>query len=301
MSARPLIFGEVLFDHFPDGTRVLGGAPFNVAWHLQGFGLNPLFVSRVGKDADGMEIQDQMKQWGMDLAGLQLDSQFPTGQVSVQFHNQQPSYDILSQQAYDYIDADEMLHCIDNASIGLIYHGSLALREEQNFYTLQKLQDKLNTLVFVDINLRAPWWTSSLLDSIIQRAHWLKVNDEEIFDIAQDKSINLKKDLYKGAQELLKSYFLQGLILTLGEKGAALISADGIETSPSHTVENLVDTVGAGDAFASVCIVGLMQRWPAELILSRALAFAAKICGIRGATLKEQNFYQQVLQSWNPN
>jgi fructokinase len=53
----PLVFGEVLFDCFPDGTEVLGGAPFNVAWHLQGFGLSPLLVSRVGNDARGQQIR----------------------------------------------------------------------------------------------------------------------------------------------------------------------------------------------------------------------------------------------------
>ena len=53
---RPVIFGEVLFDHFPDGARVLGGAPFNVAWHLQAFGSAPLFVSRVGNDPAGREV-----------------------------------------------------------------------------------------------------------------------------------------------------------------------------------------------------------------------------------------------------
>jgi fructokinase len=49
-----VIFGEVLFDNFPD-KQVLGGAPFNVAWHLQGFGDNPLFISRVGDDSRGRE------------------------------------------------------------------------------------------------------------------------------------------------------------------------------------------------------------------------------------------------------
>ena len=44
------IFGEVLFDCFPDGREVLGGAPFNVAWHLHAFGQSPVFVSRVGDD-----------------------------------------------------------------------------------------------------------------------------------------------------------------------------------------------------------------------------------------------------------
>ena len=50
---RPLIIGEVLFDVMPDGTRVLGGAPFNVAWHLEAFGLRPLMITRVGADDIG--------------------------------------------------------------------------------------------------------------------------------------------------------------------------------------------------------------------------------------------------------
>ena len=59
-SERPIIFGEVLYDCFPDGQAVLGGAPFNVAWHLQGFGLNPLFISRVGDDPLGHLINQMV-------------------------------------------------------------------------------------------------------------------------------------------------------------------------------------------------------------------------------------------------
>ena len=68
------IFGEVLFDHFPDGKRVLGGAPFNVAWHLQAFGLAPHFISRVGADAEGEAVLAAMRDWGMDTQGVQIDS-----------------------------------------------------------------------------------------------------------------------------------------------------------------------------------------------------------------------------------
>ena len=50
---RPIVFGEVLFDCFPDGNEVLGGAPFNVAWHLHGFGLAPLMITGVGADRHG--------------------------------------------------------------------------------------------------------------------------------------------------------------------------------------------------------------------------------------------------------
>ena len=75
----PVVFGEVLFDCFPDGKTVLGGAPFNVAWHLQGLGLQPLFVSAVGNDAQGEEVRRTMQSWGMATTGLQTRAAFPTG------------------------------------------------------------------------------------------------------------------------------------------------------------------------------------------------------------------------------
>lgn len=50
------IFGEVLWDKFPDEQKNLGGAPFNVAWNLKGFRAQPLFISAVGNDSLGDDI-----------------------------------------------------------------------------------------------------------------------------------------------------------------------------------------------------------------------------------------------------
>ena len=72
-----VIFGEVLFDDFPDGA-VLGGAPFNVAWHLQAFGMHPVVISRTGNDAQRERIIDNMQRWGMDTIGMQSDPLHPT-------------------------------------------------------------------------------------------------------------------------------------------------------------------------------------------------------------------------------
>ncbi|MGB5338517.1 MAG: PfkB family carbohydrate kinase, partial [Gammaproteobacteria bacterium] len=94
------IFGEVLFDHFPDGKHVLGGAPFNVAWHLQAFGLTPRFISRVGADAEGESVLAAMRDWGMDTQAVQIDAQRPTGRVSVQIVDDEPAYDIVADCAY---------------------------------------------------------------------------------------------------------------------------------------------------------------------------------------------------------
>ena len=85
MVGQPLIFGEVLFDRFPDGSEVLGGAPFNVAWHLQGFGLRPRLISRIGEDRAGRRVVEAMDRWGLDTAGVQRDLRRPTGAVDIVF------------------------------------------------------------------------------------------------------------------------------------------------------------------------------------------------------------------------
>ena len=84
-AKRPVIFGEVLFDRFPDGSAVLGGAPFNVAWNLQAFGQAPLLISRVGQDALGEQIRETMTDWSMDTSCLQSDMSHPTGIVDISF------------------------------------------------------------------------------------------------------------------------------------------------------------------------------------------------------------------------
>jgi fructokinase len=60
--STPLIFGETLFDCFADG-EVAGGAPFNVAWHLQGLDCPPLLLSRVGSDRRGRELRRLIDGW----------------------------------------------------------------------------------------------------------------------------------------------------------------------------------------------------------------------------------------------
>ena len=90
MNGRPILFGEVLFDRFPDGSVVLGGAPFNVAWNLQALGLSPLLISRIGDDDLGDRILAAMESRGMAIDGIQRDRRHPTGTVEVSLQDGQP-------------------------------------------------------------------------------------------------------------------------------------------------------------------------------------------------------------------
>ncbi|MCB1857258.1 MAG: carbohydrate kinase [Gammaproteobacteria bacterium] len=291
MTGNPLIFGEVLFDCFDDNSRVLGGAPFNVAWHLRAFGLSPLLVSRVGDDPLGRQIRAAMDGWGLSTAGLQLDSVHPTGRVSVSLKAGEPSFDILDGAAYDYIQRD----MIPPVTPSLIYHGTLALRSPDSAATLAHIRERYPAPVFMDINLRPPWWDKPLLERYLPGVRWLKINENELDTLA-----GANGSVQSRVQRVMDNYQISLVILTRGGAGAMAVTADGAEVAvtPKRGTQ-VVDTVGAGDAFASVCIFGLASGWPMDSTLDRAQSFASLIVSQRGATIADPQPYLSLLQQWD--
>ena len=290
-NCRPVVFGEVLFDCFADGSRVLGGAPFNVAWHLQAFGAEPLLVSRVGNDPLGRQIRDAMLKWGMDTSGLQLDSAHPTGTVEVSFTDNEPQYEIVEQRAWDFIDAGSLPPL---PSAGILYHGSLALRNETSAAALEKIKQSASLPTFVDVNLRPPWWNQETVGHILRGAHWIKLNADELAEIVPHKNSDADR-----IDEFLREKNINYLVLTAGEAGAMAVTPQGdryrVRPEKKATV---VDTVGAGDAFASVILLGQYRGWDLPQTLKRAQDFASEIVAFRGATILDRDFYKAFADTW---
>ena len=286
-----VVFGEVLFDCFPDGSRVLGGAPFNVAWHCQAFGLQPLFISRVGNDDLGNEVRAAMIEWGMDISGLQLDSSHPTGIVDVRFNNGEPSYDIVEDSAWDFID-NKSIPIINKQHV--LYHGSLAMRSSLVANALVSLKKQSFNDIFVDINLRSPWWSLPQIESMMNNIRWLKLNIDELALIVPHK-----QDVESRARYLLVKFKLELIVVTQGSAGAIAINQQEICTVQPDTAINIVDTVGAGDAFSSVLLTGLHYAWPLQTILNRAQQFASAVVEQRGATTQDKHFYTHFINNWS--
>jgi fructokinase len=289
MSRRPCIFGEVLFDHFPDGRRVLGGAPFNVAWHLQAFGESPLLVSRIGADEDGAAVANAMDEWHLDTSGLQTDSHLPTGRVQVSIEDGEPAYDIVHPAAWDAIEPPA-----PDAACSLLYYGTLALRDGRARHAWRQLRGGRPETVFVDVNLRPPWWRREAVVRAIAGANWVKLNRQELDELAPGGDTADRR-----ARSFLARHKLSGLVLTDGARGAAILTADGVhwQTRPDSDAA-VVDTVGAGDALAAVVILGLLRHWPLGAALERAQSFASAIVGQRGATAREPALYAGFLDRW---
>jgi fructokinase len=289
---RLCIFGEVLFDVFPDGQRVLGGAPFNVAWHAQAFGLSPHFISRVGNDAEGEQVIAAMHNWGMNLSGLQQDAEHPTGRVQVSLTaDNEPAYDIVPDCAYDFIDAAAL------AGYGAcepLYHGTLALRNAISRRAVEVLKQQGKGGTFVDVNLRPPWWDRDTVLANLSALRWIKLNSHELGLLLPDAtSMEEAIDLF------MQRYAPELLIVTLGDAGALAVTRAGESARAQPDRKQAVaDTVGAGDAFASVVLLGVLRHWPLALVMQRAQSFASAIVGVRGATVSDMAFYQPFLKDW---
>lgn len=284
---KPLIFGEVLFDCFPDGKRILGGAPFNVAWHLHAFGDAPCFISRIGDDHLGNDIFESMLKWGLDTDNIQRDSKHPTGQVAVSLIDNEPSYTITPGCAYDFINSDEIDVPVHSP---LLYHGTLGLRNKISREAYEKLASNPELSIFMDVNLRTPWWDKEDVLQLLQRARWVKLNQDEL-SLLSGSHENIQASM----ASFQERYNLDLLIVTVGAKGAHVRTREGdIFSESPDTSQGFVDTVGAGDAFTAVFLHGLLASKPLSTILAEAQKFASAVVGLRGAISEDPGFYQQM-------
>lgn len=292
------LFGEVLFDCFPGGRRVLGGAPFNVAWHLHAFGAASRLISAVGDDPDGEQVSHAMQAWGMDRSALQTNPDHATGEVRVTLHDGEPTYEIIPDRAFDHIRADDLAPAGE-----VLYHGTLALRGPVSAATLNALKASGHGIRFLDVNLRDPWWSADVTRALLQDADWVKLNRSELALLADDSGSDAGEirdaQLNALASAFIARYNLTGLVVTLGGEGALALSQDAapVRVAPAPALA-VKDTVGAGDAFASVLILGIIRHWPLATTLERAQSFASRIVEQHGATAADPALYRPYLDQW---
>jgi fructokinase len=308
VSARPsatVVFGEALVDDF--GTeQLVGGAPFNVARHLAAFLEPQLMITRIGDDGNGAVVRAEFERFAMLTAGLQVDPLEETGRVLVERGAQGHRFSILPGQAYDYIDADAAVASLDAVEPAALYFGTLAQRGAVSSSALAALLAAVPASRFLDLNLRTNEYELAGVTRSLQAANIVKVNEEELQELFGwycriDKSEQLAVDQVHGAcRSLLVMFSLDGMVVTMGHRGSAWFGADGttLVNRDNPVPPFVIDTVGAGDAFAAILLLGRARGWELETTLARANEFAGAICAISGAVPRDLNFYDKWVGRW---
>jgi len=304
--ATAVVFGEALVDDF-NAEQVVGGAPFNVARHLAAFMAPVLSITRIGDDQSGQLVRAEFERFAMNEAGLQLDPLEETGRVLVERGPRGHRFTILPNQAYDFIDRTAAVASVGGVEPGLVYFGMLAQRGEVSRAALKGLLDASVAPRFLDLNLRDGQYDERGVTRSLQAANIVKVNEEELqmlfgwyFQIKSEDPALSADEVHASCQAVLKMFSLDALIVTLGHRGSVYFGSDGqiLTQRDNPAPPFVIDTVGAGDAFAAIFLLGRMRGWPLETSLARANEFAGAICAIPGAVPADMGFYDKWMTRW---
>ena len=285
--------GEVLWDVFPDAA-LFGGAPANFACHVAALGgesVKVSVVSAVGQDEFGGKAIESLEahQVGTDFL-QQVD--FPTGRVLIELDAAGcATYDFPDDVAWDNISWSRQLEQLA-ADTDAVCFGSLAQRSAKSRTTIQKFLDATAPDAFkvFDINLRPPPVAETTLLESLKLANALKLNDEELPRLAE--LLGMAGNESQILKQLAAQFELHLVALTRGDQGALLLSKGEVSEHEGIKVK-VADTVGAGDAFTAVLVLGVLAGKDLSSINQLASEVASYVCSQPGATPKIPEHYKQ--------
>lgn len=270
-------FGEMLWDVLP-GCELPGGAPFNVAYHLKKLGLEPIVISRIGKDARGVGLLNKLGSCDIDVKHIQIDELHETGWVHArQISNTEMEYDIVQPVAWDFIEwFDTYIEWL--SSCQYLVYGSLASRNSVSRNTLYKLLD-IPVKKVLDINLRPPHYDKKRLEYLLKKADILKLNESELDHISG--WMGYYNSFEYSALKIQEKYNIPTIITTLGSKGAMVIEEGLVYHHPGLSVR-VSDTIGSGDSFLAGLLSQLINGADVPSALQFSCALGALVATLPG-------------------
>lgn len=234
--------------------QTTGGAESNVACHLAGAGLTSRWVSALGEDPFGQAVLESLAEAGVDTADVRIDPARPTGVYFKTAASTGSRVQYYRSGSAATAMGPELLDRLDFSRTALVHltgiTPALSARCRELVDAALSLQPR-NMLISIDVNWRPSLWKASgaedvddppgLLRELADRADIVLVGDDEAEAIWKRSSSSEIRDLLPRPRSLVVKH---------GARGATLVE-DGSEVfEPALTVD-VVEPVGAGDAFAA--------------------------------------------------
>lgn len=266
MKKDVVALGELLIDFTDNGKTDQGnplmeanpgGAPCNVLSMLSRLGKKTAFIGKVGDDMFGHQLEEALKEVGIDTIGLKKDCEIHTTLAFV--HTKEGGDREFS--FYRNPGADMML-CEEDLEEDLlkackIFHfGSLSMTDKLCRNATKKAIEvaKSNGAVLsFDPNLREPLWKNldmakEQIDYGMQQCDILKISDNEIVWFTG------KEDYEEGVKALQDRYMIPLILLSIGKDGSRAYCQGVKAEVPAMLNKRTIETTGAGDTFCA-CIL----------------------------------------------
>ena len=261
-----------------------GGAESNVASHVASFGGEARWFSRLGDDPLGHRIARQLNERGVDVSAVVFDARHPTG---VYFKD--PGHGVRYYRAgsaaahLSAADAD----AVDLAGVAVLHvSGITAAISASAAGFAEAMIDRARgagVRVSFDVNHRAPLWTAEVaapvLLALARRADVVFVGRDEAEHLWTTTDAASVHALIPGAGEL---------VVKDGDIGATVFAGGETVFEPALTVE-VVEAVGAGDAFAGGYLSALLEGLPLAERLRRGHRRAALTLQTTSDSVDERN------------
>jgi fructokinase len=287
---RVAAIGELLWDLLPDGPQ-LGGAPANFAAMLaQVFACDTampsseaLLVSCVGDDPFGTLAREQLIAHGVAPDFLTVDPSRPTGTVEVRLDAELgPLYRICDNVAWDAVPETPQLAALA-PTLDAICFGTLAQRSPLTRTTLRALVQatRADCLRVFDVNLRPPDWTAEAIVWSCRHATVLKMNHQEVAQIADAIGAKKPDAPLQVAHALLDQFPIQLVAITRGPQGSLLVTRNAVDDHPGIPAP-VADSIGAGDCFTAALTFFSLHPRPLPLVAEAANRWGAWAASQRG-------------------
>jgi len=271
-------------DHF---IKRVAGAELNVATGLARLGLKVGWVSRVGNDSFGQFVLDTLENEGIETAGVTLDGRYPTGfqlkskvtdgtDPIVEYFRKGSAASHLSVEDFNpiWFTAARHLHlsgvaaALSASSYALLDHAAGAMKAAGK------------TISF-DPNLRPVLWKSEA--EMVEKLNHLAFQADWVLPGVKEGQILTGEKTPEGIADFYLNRGVKAVILKTGADGAWFKTADGEQGAVAAVkVENVVDTVGAGDGFAVGVVSALLEGKTLQQAITRGNIIGSLAIQVQG-------------------
>ena len=267
-------------------TKHTAGAETNVAVGLARLGYRVSWFSRLGDDSIGHYLRACFEDEGIDCSQVEMVAGGRTGMMfktlsvagddpTIEYHRKDSAASQLRADDVDWARFEKASHLHTTGIYPALTPNTLEVTQS----AMERMRSNGKSVSF-DPNLRPALWPNTeamrtSINALAAKADW-------VFPGLQEGQLLTGKETPAGIATFYRAQGAECVVVKLGDAGAYYDSDSGVGMVPAFPVSQIVDTVGAGDAFAVGVISGLLEKLPLQKAVERAAWMGARATQVRG-------------------